>query len=48
MRHQNIVFTCGPHPNYRIDVTVTKAGDISIGQPIPLYEDPDQDGLCVD
>ncbi len=39
---------CGPHTYYRVDVTVTKDGDVTAGKPIPLYENPDEDGLCVD
>jgi len=43
-----IVCGCGPHTNYRVDVTVTKDGDVTVGERIPLYEDPEQDGMCVD
>ncbi len=43
-----VICGCGPHTNYRVDVTVTKDGDVSVGEPIPLFEDPEQDGLCVD
>jgi hypothetical protein len=39
---------CGLHTNYRVDVTVTGEGNITVGERIPLYEDPGQDGLCVD
>lgn len=43
-----VICGCGPHTNYRVDVTVSREGAVSIGEPIPLYEDPEQDGLCVD
>lgn len=39
---------CGPHTFYRVDVTVTREGDVIVGERIPLYEDPEQDGMCVD
>lgn len=40
---------CGPHTYYRVDVTLTRDGEImAISDRIPLYEDPADDGKCID
>lgn len=39
---------CGPHPHYAVDYTVTKTGDVTETSRTKIYEDPQQDGLCVD
>jgi len=39
---------CGPHPYNRVDVTVTREGQIEIGKRQPVSEDPKMDGLCID
>ncbi|MBD1938852.1 hypothetical protein H6F73_16280 [Microcoleus sp. FACHB-68] len=39
---------CGPHPHYAVDYTVTKTGEVTEISREKIYEDPKQDGLCVD
>lgn len=39
---------CGPHTTSVVDVQVRKDGSLEIGELKKLYEDPTQDGLCVD
>ncbi|MBD2039676.1 hypothetical protein [Microcoleus sp. FACHB-672] len=39
---------CGPHPHYTVDYTVTKTGEVTETSREKIYEDPKQDGLCVD
>jgi hypothetical protein len=39
---------CGPHPQYQIMLNVSQNGAVSVGEPQKLWEDPSQDGLCVD
>lgn len=39
---------CGPHPMSRRLVNLTLAGDLDVNDPQPIWEDPAQDGLCVD
>ena len=42
------VFGCGPHPNYYKVFKVTEAGQIRLLQTVKLFEDPEEDALCVD
>lgn len=39
---------CGPHTVSMVEVAVSPSGDLKIGEFIPVEEDPEQDGLCVD
>lgn len=39
---------CGPHTHYLRVVEVTPTGDLKVLDRQPLFEDPTQDGLCVD
>jgi hypothetical protein len=39
---------CGPHAQYQIMINVSQNGAVSVGEPQKLWEDPAQDGLCVD
>jgi len=39
---------CGPHTTSTTTVGVGKDGSVQVGEFIPLFEDPEQDGLCVD
>ncbi|NPV75202.1 MAG: hypothetical protein HPY59_02385 [Anaerolineae bacterium] len=39
---------CGPHTTSAAAVDVGRDGSIQVGDFIPLFEDPEQDGLCVD
>lgn len=39
---------CGPHTYYRVDVTVSRDGEVSLSDRIPLYEKPEDDGVCID
>jgi len=39
---------CGPHTHFISKVKVFFDGSIQKSDPIPAYEDPEQDGLCVD
>jgi hypothetical protein len=39
---------CGPHAYKSVDVTVTRDGQIEVGQRQPVSEDPKMDGLCID
>lgn len=41
-------FGCGPHTTSAIDVRVTTAGMVEEVDVQAMYENPDQDGLCVD
>lgn len=43
-----IVCGCGPHTEYQAIVHITSSGDVTVGTPIPLYDDPSMEGLCVD
>jgi len=43
-----IVCGCGPHSHYLVKYLVKTTGDITISETIKLYEDPEEDGLCVD
>ncbi len=39
---------CGPHDTSGVDVTLTKDGQLTLGEAQPLFRDPAEDGLCVD
>lgn len=39
---------CGPHASRSVVVAVSRAGEVVKVSPVPLYEDPKLDGLCVD
>ncbi len=39
---------CGQHTTYAVPVQVTRDGIISLGEVVPLFEDPSEDGICVD
>ena len=39
---------CGPHTTEYVQVLVTSQGDIEETARIPAFEDPEQDGLCID
>jgi len=39
---------CGPHTTSAVAVDVGRDGSIQVGEFMPLFEDPEQDGLCVD
>lgn len=46
--HDKKVFGCGPHPNYYKVFKVTEAGQITLLQTVKMFEDPEEDALCVD
>lgn len=37
---------CGPHTVRGVEVTITHGGEVSIGTPQPLYQDPELDTVC--
>jgi hypothetical protein len=39
---------CGPHPYSMIRCHVSRNGDVKMIETVRIYEDPDQDSLCVD
>jgi hypothetical protein len=39
---------CGPHDMGSVTVTVSKDGEVSAGDRVPLYEDTSMEGMCVD
>jgi hypothetical protein len=39
---------CGPHPFYKVDVVVSKAGDLKLSERQSVYENPTEDDLCID
>lgn len=39
---------CGPHTTSIVSVQVSRKGEITQAEPVPAYEDPAEDGLCVD
>ena len=39
---------CGPHTTSAVEVIVSRDGEITTGKSIPMFEDPEMDGLCVD
>jgi hypothetical protein len=39
---------CGPHSYKSVDVSVTRDGQVEVGQRQPVSEDPKMDGLCID
>jgi len=39
---------CGPHTYSIVKINVQVDGTLTVSDPIPAYEDPEQDGLCVD
>jgi hypothetical protein len=41
-------FGCGPHSTYLVTVRVPRVGGVSEISSIKAFEDPKQDGLCVD
>ncbi len=43
-----IMCGCGPHTHLMISFMVKKTGDIYLKETQKLYEDPNEDGLCVD
>lgn len=46
--HDKKIFGCGPHPNYYKVFKVTEAGQITLLQTVKMFEDPEEDALCVD
>lgn len=46
--HDKKVFGCGPHPNYYKLFKVTDSGQITLLQTVKMFEDPEEDALCVD
>jgi hypothetical protein len=46
--HDKKVFGCGPHPNFYKLYKVTKAGQITLLRTVKMFEDPEEDALCVD
>jgi hypothetical protein len=43
-----LVFGCGIKPTRRLEIKVTKAGEVTVGGPVPVYADPATKGICVD
>lgn len=43
-----ILCGCGPHSYLMKEYLITEEGDLKLLETIKLYEDPEQDGLCVD
>jgi hypothetical protein len=39
---------CGPHTTRAVEVLVSQNGEISFGEDFPMFEDPEEDDLCVD
>ena len=39
---------CGPHPTYAVDVLVSSDGQVRELSREKIYEDPAEDGLCID
>jgi hypothetical protein len=39
---------CGPHTTSYVELEVLASGEIKETGRIPVFEDPEQDGLCVD
>ncbi len=39
---------CGPHTTSQIDVQVSQDGHTSVGETTPVFENPEEDDLCVD
>lgn len=39
---------CGPHTTYQQNILVTRAGDLKMLNSVSAFEDPEEDGLCVD
>lgn len=39
---------CGPHTTSAVDVYLSRSGDIKPGSYQPLFEDPEEDNLCID
>jgi hypothetical protein len=39
---------CGPHTNSISKVSVLSDGSYAAAEPVPAYENPEQDGLCID
>jgi hypothetical protein len=46
--HDKKVFGCGPHPNFYKRFKVTDGGEIRLLQTVKMFEDPEEDGMCVD
>lgn len=46
--HDYQLFGCGPHPHFYIIFHVTTAGEIELIETVKMFEDPEQDDLCVD
>jgi hypothetical protein len=39
---------CGPHTVSLVKVQVTTEGNVSLMEPVPVYQDPKNDDLCID
>jgi hypothetical protein len=39
---------CGPHTTFMRDILVTRDGKMEISDPQPIFENPKEDGLCID
>jgi hypothetical protein len=39
---------CGPHPYYENTYLVNRTGEVGLVSSVRIYENPEQDGLCVD
>jgi hypothetical protein len=39
---------CGPHPFFRIDVLIDKAGSLKMSERQSVFENPKEDDLCID
>lgn len=39
---------CGPHPTYAVDILITTDGQLEEISRVKVYEDPEEDNLCVD
>lgn len=46
--HDNKKYGCGPHPYFYKIFKVTDSGDIKLIENVKMYEDPEDDALCVD
>jgi hypothetical protein len=46
--HDKKVFGCGPHPYFYKLFKVTDSGEITLLKTVKMFEDPEEDALCVD
>jgi len=46
--HKKDYYGCGPHPYYYLTFRVTRKGQITEMETVKMYEDPQEDNLCVD